>query len=187
MSDEQRAFHMVATWDEAEEIIGSRSAVWVAECGCRTGNENGCKRSEAEVCLFFTTEFTEGSARQIALADVEALVARHRRLLVARPFRSQTEPDGIGGLCVCCDDCCAYFLDPTMPCDRGSRVQETDKATCEDCGTCAEVCYFRVRAIADGKLTLAPENCYGCGLCAEVCPTGSARMVERGQRHPETP
>jgi heterodisulfide reductase subunit A-like polyferredoxin len=99
--------------------------------------------------------------------------------LVARPFRDEEERVRTEGICFCCDDCCAYFLDPTEVCDRGDLIETTGRDECDDCGLCVEACRFGARSIVEGALALRRENCYGCGLCVGACPRGAVRMVRR--------
>jgi Pyruvate/2-oxoacid:ferredoxin oxidoreductase delta subunit len=181
VGNQEPTFHFVSTWAEAEKLIAARDAFWVSECGCRIGNEAGCKRSPTELCVAFSaTELSQpDQAREVPRSELDALVAEYRRSLVARPFHSEKQPDGIGGICFCCDDCCAYFLDPALPCDRGAMIETTDAALCTACGTCVAVCHFGARAVSDGALAADADACAGCGLCAEVCPTGAARMAAR--------
>ena len=58
-------------------------------------------------------------------------------------------------------------------------IETTKVEDCSDCGECVDVCYFKARKIADGKLVIARERCYGCGLCRDVCPTGCIEMLPR--------
>ncbi len=175
--------HYVCTRQEARAIFDRQERFWVSTCGCRARRPEGCGRSRHDVCLAFAPGDPSGGGgtREITRAEVEAILqeaeARH---LVMRPFRDDARANTVG-FCVCCDDCCAYFLQPEEnPCDKGALVQSTDAASCNDCGDCTQVCYFGARKIADGKLALNHEACYGCGLCNDVCPTACITMVPRG-------
>ena len=92
--------------------------------------------------------------------------------LVTRPFRNDSRTD-VDGSCFCCDDCCGYFSDPNETCDKGAMIEKTRIEDCSDCGACAEVCHFRARKMADGKLVIDHEQCYGCGLCQTGVPCES--------------
>jgi len=58
-------------------------------------------------------------------------------------------------------------------------IETTKVEDCTDCGVCADVCYFKARKMADGKLMVDREQCYGCGLCRDVCPTDCIEMFPR--------
>jgi Pyruvate/2-oxoacid:ferredoxin oxidoreductase delta subunit len=180
MSDQQIPIHYVATHDEALELIRKHDRVWVSNCGCRE-RHGKCERSRMDVCLMFG-EDTEGSGsgkKEIRLAEVVGILneakAKH---LVARPFRNETRTE-TEGVCFCCDDCCAYFLDPREKCDQGKMIENTDFESCDQCDICIDVCHFGARKISDGVMAVDQDKCYGCGLCADVCPPKCVEMVKR--------
>jgi Pyruvate/2-oxoacid:ferredoxin oxidoreductase delta subunit len=116
---------------------------------------------------------------EISRADVDTILNEARDCnLVARPFRNddRTSEEGI---CFCCNDCCEYFSNPSEVCDKGAFIERTDFGNCNDCGVCADVCYFNARFIKDDKLSIRTENCYGCGLCVDICPGECIEMVVR--------
>lgn len=173
--------HYVCTRDEARELIGQRDRFWVSNCGCRE-SRGTCARSRHDVCIAFEPLDASGGGdtKEISRADFEGILreaeARH---LVMRPFRDEARLR-VDGFCVCCDDCCAYFLDPeTNVCDKGAFIERTDRSLCNDCGDCAAVCYFGARKMDDGGLAVDRESCYGCGLCRDVCPSDCITLVAR--------
>lgn len=173
--------HYVCTRDEARAILDRQKRFWVSNCGCRE-RRGGCARSRIDLCLEFRPVNASGGSglREISRAEVEEILreaeARH---LVMRPFRDESRQQ-TEGFCVCCDDCCGYFLSPTEErCDKGALIQSTDAAACTDCGDCTHVCYFGARKMEDGRLAVDSDACYGCGLCLDVCPAGCIRMVAR--------
>ncbi len=181
MSMSDVPMHYVSTREEFREILKQHDRVWVSNCGCREGKEGGCKRSRMDVCLTFEGDIgSSGSGKkEVARADVEAILKEaEEKHLVTRPFRNDDRTD-VDGSCFCCDDCCAYFLDPKEKCDKGAMIETTNVEDCTDCGACADVCYFKARKMADGKLAVDREQCYGCGLCRDVCPTDCIEMFPR--------
>jgi Pyruvate/2-oxoacid:ferredoxin oxidoreductase delta subunit len=181
MSGEQVPIHYVVTHEKALAMIREHHRFWVSNCGCRE-RHGKCERSRMDVCLMFgeDTEGTGSGKKEIRLAEVVEILFKEAKAkhLVARPFRneSRTETEGI---CFCCDDCCAYFLDPTEKCDKGEMIEKTGFDACDQCAICIDVCYFGARKINGGKLEVEREKCYGCGLCADVCPVKCVEMVER--------
>ena len=180
MSDAQIPVHYVVTHEHALKMIREHDHFWVSNCGCRE-RKGKCERSKMDVCLMFDKGI-EGSGsgkRELILAEVlEILQEAEAKHLVARPFRNEerTETEGV---CFCCDDCCAYFLDPQEQCDKGEQIERTNLDLCDNCAICTDVCYFGARKINDGELKVDQEKCYGCGLCADVCPLECVKMEQR--------
>jgi ferredoxin len=135
------------------------------------------------VCLQFkeVTAASPTGLKEVQLADVEAIFKEAgEKHLVARPFRSEIDPNQTDGICFCCDDCCGYFVDPGgYACDKGDMIQQTDMDACTHCGLCVDVCYFGARKRRREKLVVAAERCFGCGLCVDVCPEACIKMVPR--------
>lgn len=180
MGKEEPAFHYVCTHDCARKLVESRDRFWVSNCGCRERRGN-CSRSRMDVCLVFNEAFPGSGTgkKEVARKDVrEILREAKEKHLVARPFRdeSKTSTDGI---CFCCDDCCAYFLDPREKCDKGEAVETTHLLECSNCGECVDVCHFKARRMEGDKLVVDNGLCYGCGLCSDVCPEECIRLVAR--------
>ncbi|MGE5654592.1 MAG: 4Fe-4S binding protein [Bacillota bacterium] len=177
MSDQKLAYnqHYVCTEQEALDLLSTRDRFWLAECGCR---KDSCRRSGKEVCLWFINE-THFPSREIN--HTEALAVHNyaaEKNLVYRPFRSQSDPKVIEGICHCCDCCCSYFRGEE-PSDKGMYVEQTDHGSCSQCGLCVPRCYFGARSMVAGKLQVDTEKCYGCGLCVKACLTGCISMVAR--------
>jgi len=189
MGESSRNMHYVCTHAEARSLVEEAAGFWIADCGCRTGREEGeCARSRADVCLTFGAEvpeyFTEEArqrARRASREDVEGLFAlAAEKHLVTRPFREPPAMEATGGVCFCCDDCCAYFpVSDECSCDRGTQVAATDADVCKSCGACTKVCYFGARELPDGRLAADVDRCYGCGLCVDVCSAHAIGMVPR--------
>ena len=135
-----------------------------------------------DLCLQFRddTGVGDSSRREASREQVEAVLAEAReKHLVPRPFRDEATLSRTDGICFCCDDCCAYFLDRSERCDKGAYIERTDMADCTDCGACVPACYFGARAMADGTLQVKREECYGCGLCLDACPEACISLEPR--------
>lgn len=173
--------HFVCTAEKAAELVAAHHDFYIDKCGCREGQGRPCARSPHDVCLAFwrgevqKPEWAEKADR--TRAEGLLALARERRL-VYRPWRSETAPSGIGGLCLCCDDCCGYFNEDYQS-DPGECREQTDWDTCTHCGACVAACYFRARTLESGELKVAAERCFGCGLCRDVCPENCIEMVAR--------
>jgi MinD superfamily P-loop ATPase len=74
------------------------------------------------------------------------------------------------------------FLKPTIEtCEQVALPEPiVDKARCDGCGKCAEICAFNaILAFGDQVLTF-PELCHGCGGCALLCPEEAITEEPRG-------
>lgn len=180
VSTDKSAMHYVATLERARDLVTAHSQFWISNCGCREGRTQ-CARSRMDVCLMWNPD-DPGSGTQKKIADQrDALnlidLARSNHL-VARPYRNETRTE-TDGICFCCDDCCAYFLDPEEACDKGDLISATDYVLCNDCGDCVEVCYFKARTMEETGLVVNDDLCYGCGLCVDACQAGCTQMIVR--------
>ena len=179
MEEKNLAMHYVCTTDQARQIVQGRQQFWVSNCGCRESRGH-CARSRMDVCLIFN-EADPGSGagkKAVSYADVQDILAEARtKRLVSRPYRDETRTV-TDGICFCCDDCCAYFLNPDELCDKGSLIEATNLEACQACGDCVDVCYFGARKLESG-LVIDQARCYRCGLCVEACSENAIHMVER--------
>jgi len=181
MSEQGFVQHFVCTLGEARQIVDRYPEYWVSNCGCREGT-GACKRSRIDVCLQFKGKTAAGGSgmHKITLQEVEDILEEARmRLLVPRPFRDPGVPEGIEGICFCCDDCCWYFQGLEEACDKGLSIERTDLAACTLCGACVDSCYFHARELGPGGLVVNSDRCFGCGLCVGVCSSGAITMVQR--------
>jgi Pyruvate/2-oxoacid:ferredoxin oxidoreductase delta subunit len=130
----------------------------------------------------FRSDFppTGSGFREIIRKEVdEILQEAEDKHLVTRPFRNEKNMSQTDGICFCCDDCCGYFLNPQEKCDKGKLNQKTDREICNNCGDCAQVCYFKARQMNSEELTIDQNECYGCALCQDVYPLECIEMVQR--------
>jgi Pyruvate/2-oxoacid:ferredoxin oxidoreductase delta subunit len=182
MSLQEPTIHYVCTWDQAEDILREHDRFWVSACGCREG-KGKCERSRMEICLMFKGDISGSGGtgtREISRADVNDILRETKEVrLVTRPFRNDNDRTETEGICFCCDDCCGYFRNPEERCDKGTLIEETEMADCNDCGLCEDVCHFGARQMVHDKLAVDRDFCYGCGLCVVVCPEECVEMVAR--------
>ena len=183
MSWTEPVSHTVCTKDEAKEITGTMDRFWVSTCWCR--DEKGkCARSPMEVCLSFREDAPVDPAGKKKISKDEALDliedARDRGL-VSRTFARKDGDDRLDGICLCCDDCCAYFTGRTEDKPvRGRFIEKTIEGCCSSCGMCERACRFNARQMDEGELVVIRHLCYGCGVCADICVTNCIEMVSRG-------
>lgn len=182
MNKEDLAFHYVCTWEEATQIAWLHDRFWVSDCGCRE-ERGGCARSRIDLCLMFRGDIigSGGSGKkEISRAELEEIFREAKeKHLVTRPYRNDKDRTQTDGICFCCDDCCAYFLDPTEKCDKAQLIEKTEQDNCTNCGECVKFCYFKARKMEEEQLKVEREECYGCGLCVDVCPEDCVQMVNR--------
>jgi len=174
--------HAVCTKDEAREIIEGLDRFWVSTCWCR--EEKGkCARSRMDVCLSFRGDAPVNPAGRKEISKDEALVlveeARDRGL-ISRTFARKSRGGLLDGICLCCDDCCAFFTGQTedKPA-RGALIEKTIEGCCSSCGMCERACRFEARQMDEGELVVIRYRCYGCGVCADTCATNCIEMVPR--------
>lgn len=174
--------HYVSTHEEARKLAFAYDHFWVSNCGCREANKSGCKRSRMDICLMFRGDISgSGSGKkEIRLTDVLAILEDAiDKKLVTRPFRSDSDPNIIEGICFCCDDCCGYFLNRSEKCDKGIHIESTNMETCNFCGDCVPACYFGARKMVNDELVVSRDECYGCGLCADACQEDAISLIPR--------
>jgi Pyruvate/2-oxoacid:ferredoxin oxidoreductase delta subunit len=180
--------HFVCTPDEALEILKSRDEFWISDCICRRSS-TGCSHPRIDVCLEFHPhhEGDKFHTREVSLTQAEELIEEARRTgLVARPWRSNENPERIFGICFCCTCCCTVFHADNEGCEKGRLIERTRAEYCAGCAHCADSCHFNARRISYENLEIDRSNCYGCGLCAEACPVEGIDMVKRTGHPDET-
>ncbi len=184
MDSQDLAFHYVCTLDQAKKIAEGFDRYWVMNCGCREERGAKCARSRMDLCLMFREDIAASGGsgkKEISRVELDEIFDEAKeKHLVSRPFRNETDRTKTEGICFCCDDCCWHFLHPTEhKCDKGRMIERTQIDECNDCGECVQVCYFGVKKMNDGRLSIDRDECYGCALCVDVCPTECIQMVKR--------
>ena len=58
-------------------------------------------------------------------------------------------------------------------------VPKVDKAKCNYCGRCAELCEYNAIAVLNDNVLVFPALCHGCGACSYLCPQNAIEEVNR--------
>ena len=58
-------------------------------------------------------------------------------------------------------------------------VPQINKAKCDYCGRCQEVCAYNAIAVIKKDVLVFSELCHGCGSCAYFCPQNAIQEVEK--------
>jgi MinD superfamily P-loop ATPase len=69
------------------------------------------------------------------------------------------------------------LLNPTLVSKeefKGPKIAAIDRAKCNECGRCEEVCRFN----AVKNFSVDPILCEGCGVCLQVCPVDAISFEE---------
>jgi len=185
--------HQVAAYDDAVEILRSKSGIVVADCICRKRAEivgDGCGKP-MEACFMFGSMgqyyLDRGMGRKISLDEAVSILDRCREDgLVTQPATAQNP----GGMCNCCGDCCGVLKalnklpkPAEMVFSNHMAVVESDD--CTGCETCLERCQMNaLRMNANEVAEVNEDRCIGCGLCVTTCATEALRLVPKpGAKH----
>ncbi len=89
-------------------------------------------------------------------------------------------PDFYYVICNCCPCCCVIlnrFLKEGSPqMIKSDFIANIDLIKCQNCGDCAEWCYFNALFLKDNKLHFKEEQCFGCGICVSKCPNNAISL-----------
>ena len=58
-------------------------------------------------------------------------------------------------------------------------VPKIDKAKCNYCRRCKEICMFNAIAVFSETILVFPELCHGCGACSYFCPQKAIKEVNQ--------
>jgi MinD superfamily P-loop ATPase len=58
-------------------------------------------------------------------------------------------------------------------------VPQVNKAKCNYCGRCSEVCAYKAIAFWGKQVMIFPQLCHGCGACSVLCPQEAIREQPR--------
>jgi len=58
-------------------------------------------------------------------------------------------------------------------------VPQIDKAKCNGCGKCREVCVYNALAVLKNDVLVFAELCHGCGACTYFCPQKAIKEVDK--------
>jgi Pyruvate/2-oxoacid:ferredoxin oxidoreductase delta subunit len=190
------ATYNVASYDDAAEILKSKSRIVIADCICRKSAalvDNGCGKS-LEACFMFGSMgqyyLDRDMGREIALDEaLDILVQCREEGLVTQPATSQNP----SGMCNCCGDCCGVLKalnrspkPAEMVFSNYRALVESDK--CTGCETCLDRCQMNALEINDNEVAqVNKERCIGCGLCVTTCETEAMRLIPKSDTEYQVP
>ena len=181
------ANYPVAPFEDVLQIIESQEKIAIAPCVCRTTIELAGKECEKPIenCFSFGSHadyyVENGMGRFITKEDAKEIVKNNEEAgLVMQPFNSQK----IGGMCICCGDCCGVLRSLKMHPSPAEMVQsnyfaQVDEAECTGCETCLERCQMDAITETDGIAAIKLDRCIGCGLCVTTCPTDAIQLIQK--------
>jgi len=177
----------IAPFDDAVEILKSKSQIVITDCICRKRMEvldSNCQKP-MEACFMF------GSMGQYYLdknmgrsIDVEEAIDILKKCqdagLVTQPATSQNP----SGMCNCCGDCCGVLnalSKHPKPAEIAfsnytAIVSSDDCAGCEDC---LDRCQMEAITMAEDIAVVNKDRCIGCGLCVTTCATEAIRLTPK--------
>lgn len=187
----------VMPYEQAKEILQSRTHIAVRNCICRQEREllgKGCDKP-LETCLSFDSAAENtvetGKGRMITLDDALEIIEKAQAAgLVLQPANSK---DPIF-MCTCCACCCGVLRHIKMEDNPGDLVAnpyviQHRSNLCINCGNCVDICPMDALITGlDGDVELRQIRCIGCGLCISVCPTSAVVMTRKpSAEQPRTP
>lgn len=175
----------IAAFDDAVEIIKSKSLIVVADCICRKQRQTinmGCDKP-METCFMFGSMaqyyLDHDLGRQVTAEEaVNILAHAQENGLVTQPATSQNP----GGMCNCCGDCCGVLSALNATPRPAELVFSNYRAQvipedCTGCEICLDRCQMDAIALDDQDCaTIDLHRCIGCGLCITTCPTYALKL-----------
>lgn len=178
----------IAAFDDAVEILKSKSKIVIADCICRKRTEvldHSCGKP-LEVCFMFGSMgqyyLDQDMGREIQLEEAISLIKQcHEAGLVTQPATSQNP----AGMCNCCGDCCGVLIalkSHQKPAEMvfsnyQAFVQSDDCSGCEDC---LDRCQMEaITMTEDETAEVNLDRCIGCGLCVTTCPTEAILLKQK--------
>jgi len=186
----------IAAFDDAVEILKTKSLIVVADCICRTHQnilDKGCNKL-LEACFMFGSMaqyyLDHNMGRQVSIKEgTDILTRAQEQGLVTQPATAQNP----AGMCNCCGDCCGVLsaLNATPnPADLvfTNHTAEVEKADCTGCEICLDRCQMTAIQIDDSDCAVInPDRCIGCGLCVTTCPTIAISLISKSDEKRLTP
>ncbi len=180
--------HSVASYDDAVEILKSKSRIVVADCICRKRAavvESDCGRP-LEACFMFGSMgqyyFDRKMGREISLEEAIEILGKCREAgLVTQPATSQNPT----GMCNCCGDCCGVLRavkKHPKPAELvfSNHLAVVDSDACTGCEICLDRCQMDALSIKDHTTAeVNRDRCIGCGLCVTGCPSEAIRLIPK--------
>ena len=160
--------------------------VAVFQCGCRQIRDNPCQ--PIQVCMaigqpfvdFILEHHPKSSCRLTQSEALELLKQEHERGHLHSAWFKDVMLNRFYAICNCCKCCCGgieamvKYGAPSMV--SSGYMAKVDKANCNVCGTCVDVCPFGALSLNE-VLKVNWEKCMGCGVCASQCPGEAISLV----------
>jgi H+/Na+-translocating ferredoxin:NAD+ oxidoreductase subunit B len=180
----------VASYDDAIEILKTKSRIVVTDCICRKSKaviDEGCGKT-MEACFMFGSMgqyyLDKGIGREISLAEATTIMENCRDAgLVTQPATSQNP----SGMCNCCGDCCGVLKalnKHPKPAEMvfSNHLAMVDNDECTGCEQCLERCQMNAISMNDDELAeVNPDRCIGCGLCVTDCPVEAIKLMPKSE------
>jgi Na+-translocating ferredoxin:NAD+ oxidoreductase subunit B len=175
----------IAAFDDAVEILKSKSKIVVTDCICRKRTEvleESCGKP-LEACFMFGSMGQYYLDRNIGRAvsqqeAIKILKECQAAGLVTQPATSQNP----GGICNCCGDCCGVLKalkKHPKPAEAvfSNYVALSVSDECTGCEDCLDRCEMEAIHMTEQETALViTDRCIGCGLCVTTCPSGAMRL-----------
>jgi Na+-translocating ferredoxin:NAD+ oxidoreductase subunit B len=186
----------IAPYEDVLQIFDSQKTISVANCVCRTMGrltESGCDKP-IEACFSFgaTADYyvENGMGRYVSADQAKQIVKENleKAPLVMQPVNSQK----IGGLCMCCGDCCGMLKSLKLQPNPAASVKsnyfaQVDDSKCEGCELCLERCQMEAIRLVDEIAIIDYDRCIGCGLCVPTCPGDALELIKKKEDDQYTP
>ncbi|MBN1635739.1 MAG: 4Fe-4S binding protein [Deltaproteobacteria bacterium] len=179
---------IIASYEDASEILKKVQKIVVAECICRKLSDltDGNCDKPREVCFMFGSMgqyyLDQKMGREVDLDEaLEILKKAQEAGLVTNPASSQNP----GGMCNCCGDCCGVLIalnKHPRPAEMvfSNYFAEIEKDLCSGCGICEEKCQMGAITINEENIaSINLDRCIGCGLCVVACPVEAAVLKSK--------
>ena len=180
----------VANYDDAVEILKSKSRIVITDCICRKNEamvDNGCGKT-MEACFMFGSMgqyyLDRDIGREISLDEaIDILVKCREDGLVTQPATSQNP----GGMCNCCGDCCGV-LKALNKHPKPSEIvfsnymAMVESGECTGCEICVDRCQMNaLRITVEEVAEVNKDRCIGCGLCVITCDAEAIRLIPKSE------
>ncbi len=182
--------HQIASYDDAVEILKTKSQIVVTDCICRKRRDifqEGCGKT-MEACFMFGSMgqyyLDKNMGRAVSLAEATAILDQCREAgLVTQPATSQNP----SGMCNCCGDCCGVLKALNKHPRPASIVFSNhlamvDAEECTACESCLDRCQMDALSMnTDEVAQVDPDRCIGCGLCVTDCPVDAIHLMPKNE------
>ncbi len=188
--------HNVASYDDAIEILRTKSLIVVTDCICRKSAElleENCD-NPMEACFMFGSMgqyyLDCDLGRQVTLEEATEILAKCREAgLVTQPATAQNP----SGMCNCCGDCCGVLMTLNKHPKPAELVFSNYFAVvgtedCAGCGKCSVRCVMNAVILhKKDPAVVNKDRCIGCGLCIVTCPEKAMKLVPKPDSELRTP